>query len=130
MNREYLEDIILKEEIFGYHDEKENRHERWCSQEERFGFCDIETWDLDKAFAQIIYERLMMYLQYAGHTIDLTYHKFEIDFLNTTLTLKEVIDLMIVKTKQAITTVDSDEYRDDMDVVWRLMVIVHKHLWW
>ena len=72
----------------------------------------------------------MMYLQYAGHTIDLTYHKFEIDFLNTTLTLKEFIDLMIVKTKQAITTVDSDEYRDDMDVVWRLMVIVHKHLWW
>lgn len=130
MNRKYLEEIIPREEIFGWHDESDDRHERWCKQEEEYGFCDIETWDLDATFAQIIYERMKMFLEYADKVINLTMHSFEVDFLDTTLTLKEIVELIIVKTKQAIKTDNPDEYTEYMDVVWKLMTMVHKCLWW
>ena len=100
MSRKYLEDIIPKEEIFGYHDETDERHERWCEQEEVYGFNDIETWDLDSTFAQLLYERLMMYKEIGGMVVDLSYHT--IDIFDTTLTLSECIDLMIEKCKMAI----------------------------
>lgn len=129
-NREYLEEIIPREKIFGWHDDSDDRHERWCKQEERFGFSDIETWDLDKTFAQIIHERMRMYLECADEVVSLNEPSFEIDFLDTTLTLKEVIELVIVKTKQAIKTEDPYKYCADMDVVWKLMAMIHGYLWW
>lgn len=128
MSRKYLEDIIPKEEIFGYHDQIEQRHAHWCEQEEIYGFCDIETWDLEKAFAQLLYERLMMYKEIAGEVVDLSYHK--VDVLNTTLTLSECIDLMIEKCKMAIKEDDPPKYIKHMDTVWTIMKEVHGLLWW
>ena len=128
MSRKYLEDIIPKEEIFGYHDELDNRHAHWCEQEKIYGFCDIETWDLDTTFAQLFYERLMMYKEIAGEVLDLSYHK--IDVLNTTLTLSECIDLMIEKCKMAIKEDDPPNYIKHMDTVWTIMKEVHGLLWW
>lgn len=128
MSRKYLEDIIPKEEIFGYHDQIEQRHAHWCEQEKIYGFCDIETWDLDIAFAQLLYERLMMYKEIAGEVVDLSYH--QIDVLNTTLTLSECIDLMIEKCKMAIKEIDSFEYTKHMNTVWTIMKEVHGLLWW
>lgn len=128
MGRKYLEDIISKEEIFGYHDETDERHERWCEQEKIYGFCDIETWDLDSTFAQLLYERLMMYKEIGGMVVDLSYHT--IDIFDTKLTLSECIDLMIEKCKLAIKEVDSFEYVKHMDTVWKIMKEVHGLLWW
>ena len=128
MSRKYLEDIIPKEEIFGYHDQLDNRHERWCEQEKVYGFCDMETWDLDTTFAQLLYERLMMYKEIAGEVVDLSYHK--IDVLNTTLTLSECIDLMIEKCKMTIKESDPFKYKKHMDTVWTIMKEVHGLLWW
>lgn len=128
MSRKYLEDIIPKEEIFGYHDQLDARHEHWCEQEKTYGFCDIETWDLDTTFAQLFYERLMMYKEIAGEVLDLSYHK--IDVLNTTLTLSECIDLMIEKCKMAIKESDPSKYIKHMDTVWTIMKEVHGLLWW
>ena len=130
MGRKYLEDIVPKEKIFGYHDETDERHERWCEQEKTYGFCDIETWDLDSTFAQLLYERLMMYKEIGGKVVDLSYHK--IDIFDTTLTLSECIDLMIEKCKMAIkeASVDSEECAKHMDTVWKIMKEVHGLLWW
>ena len=128
MSRKYLEDIIPKEEIFGYHDQIEKRHAHWCEQEKIYGFCDIETWDLDTTFAQLLYERLMMYKEIAGEVVDLSYHK--IDVLNTTLTLSECIDLMIEKCKMAIKESNPSKYIKHMDTVWTIMKEVHGLLWW
>ena len=128
MSRKYLEDIIPKEEIFGYHNETDERHERWCKQEEMYGFCDIETWNLDSAFAQLIYERLMMYKEIGGMVVDLSYHT--IDIFDTTLTLNECIDLMIEKCKMAIKEDDAFECTKHMDTVWTIMREVHGLLWW
>ena len=128
MSRKYLEDIIPKEEIFGYHDETDERHERWCEQERIYGFNDIETWDLDTTFAQLLYERLMMYKEIGGEVVDLSYHK--INIFNTTLTLNECIDLMIEKCKLAMCTYDSERCIKHMDTVWKIMKEVHGLLWW
>ena len=128
MSRKYLEDIIPKEEIFGYHDETDERHERWCEQEKIYGFCDIETWDLDSTFAQLLYERLMMYKEIGGQVVDLSYDK--IDIFDTTLTLSECIDLMIEKCKMAIKGDAPPNVIDPMDTVWKIMKEVHGLLWW
>ena len=128
MNRKYLEDIIPKEDIFGNYDKTCERHEHWDRQIEKYGFCDIETWNLDKAFAQIIYERLMMYLERASNVVDLSQPTIEV--LNTELTLKDAIEFTIWECKKAIKTVDPDIYTDAMDIVWQMMSKMHKHLWW
>lgn len=128
MSRKYLEEIIPKEEIFGYHDETDKRHERWLKQEEEYGFNDIETWDLDSAFAQIIYERLSMYLEYADKVVDLSFHTLEI--LGAELTLKDAIEFTIWECKKAIKATDPDVYTKAMDIVWQMMSKMHGYLWW
>ena len=128
MSRKYLEEIIPKEEIFGYHDETDKRHERWLKQEEEYGFNDIETWYLDSAFAQIIYERLSMYLEYADKVVDLSFHTLEI--LGAELTLKDAIEFTIWECKKAIKATDPDVYTKAMDIVWQMMSKMHGYLWW
>ena len=137
MNRKYLEEIIPKREIFGYYDETDNRYKRWDEQVEKYGFCEIETWDLDRAFAQIIYERLMMYLECADGKVDLSRRTIEV--LDTELTLKDAIEFTIWECKKAIKattsaikTTDSERYIyiEAMDIVWQMMSKMHKHLWW
>lgn len=128
MNRKYLEDIILKDEIFGYYDETCSRHKRWDEQVEKYGFCDIETWNLDKAFAQIVYERLMMYLECASNAVDLSQPTIEV--LGAELTLKDAIEFTIWECRKAIKTSDWIEYADAMDIVWQMMSKMHKYLWW
>lgn len=129
MNRKYLEDIIPKEKIFGYHNSDDHRHKRWCKQEKKYGFCDIETWDLDAAFAQIIYERLMMYKEIGGEVVDLTYHTHT--YLGEEKTTLELIDMMIEKCKVAIKESSvSIDHVDIMDEVYTILKICHKSLWW
>lgn len=129
-NRKYLEEIIPKEEILGYYDRTLDIdvHKRWDKQIEEYGFCEAETWDLDKAFAQIIYERLMMYLECADSRVDLSHPTIEV--LDTELSLKDAIEFTIWECKKAIKAIDSDKYVSTMDIVWQMMGKMHKHLWW
>lgn len=128
VNRKYLEEIIPRKEIFGYYDHSDERWERWDKQIEEYGFCDIETWDLDKAFAQIIYERLSMYLEYADNVVDLSEPKYEV--YGVEMTLRDVIEFILWECKKAIRTVNPDTYTEAMDIVWKMMSKIHKHLWW
>lgn len=128
VNRKYLEEIIRRTEIFGYYDDTDDRHERWDNQIKEYGFCDIETWDLDKAFAQIIYERLMMYLECASDVVDLSQPTIEV--LNAELTLKDAIEFTIWECKKAIKATNPDVYTKAMDIVWQMMSKMHRYLWW
>ena len=128
MRRKYLEEIIPRKEIFGYYDNTDDRHEHWDNQIKEYGFCDIETWDLDKAFAQIIYERLMMYLECASDVVDLSQPTIEV--LNAELTLKDAIEFTIWECKNAIKATDPDVYTKTMDIVWQMMSKMHRYLWW
>ena len=134
MSRKYLEDIIPKEEIFGYHDASDERHKRWCEQEEVYGFNDIETWDFDATFAQLIYERLMMYKEVADSIVDLSSKTVDIWDTNLnkyiTRTLDQCVDLMIEKCKLAIKTDTLPEYNEYMDEVWAIIKQTHWDLWW
>lgn len=127
-NRKYLEDIIPKDEIFGRYDETCSRHKRWDEQVEKYGFCDIETWDLDRAFAQIIYERLMMYLECASNAVDLSQPTIEV--LGAELTLKDAIEFTIWECKKAIKSSNQGVYNSAMHIVWQMMGKMHEHLWW
>ena len=128
MSRKYLEDIMPKEEIFGYHSEMEGRHTRWLKQEEIYGFNDIETWCLDVAFAQLIYERLMMYKEVGGSIVDLNYHTFKMD--DKEYTELELIDMMLEHCKYVIQNDDLEEQLNHMDEVWKIMGVIHSALWW
>ena len=128
MGRKYLEDIMPKEKILGYHDEMEGRHTRWLKQEEIYGFNDIETWCLDVAFAQLIYERLMMYKEVGGSIVDLNYHTFKMD--DKEYTELELIDMMLEHCKYVIQNDDLNEQLNHMDEVWKIMGVMHSALWW
>ena len=128
MSRKYLEDIIPKEEIFGYHNEKECRHTRWLKQEEIYGFNEIETWCLDVAFAQLIYERLMMYKEIGGSIVDLNWRTFKMD--DKEYTELELIDMMLEHCKHVIQDDELGGQLNHMNEVWKIMGVVHSALWW
>lgn len=128
MGRKYLEDIIPKEEIFGYHNEKECRHTRWLKQEEVYGFNEIETWCLNVAFAQLIYERLMMYKEVGGSIVDLNCRIFKMD--DKEYTELELIDIMLEHCKHVIQNDELGGQLNHMNEVWKIMGVVHNALWW
>ena len=128
MSRKYLEDIIPKEEIFGYHNEKECRHTRWLKQEEIYGFNEIETWCLDATFAQLIYERLMMYKEIGGSIVDLNWRTFKMD--DKEYTELELIDMMLEHCKHVIQDDELGGQLNHMNEVWKIMGVVHSALWW
>lgn len=128
MSRKYLEDIAPKIKPQGYHDNSDYRHQRWLEQEKIYGFNDKETWDLDKTFAELIYERLTMYKKIGGEVVNLTCHEFDID--GVTLTLEECIEIILTNCEMAIRSDNPDTYTEHMDKVWGFMKEIHWCLWW
>lgn len=53
------------------------RLKRFYKQYKKYGFTDYDTWSLDHAFAEWMYSRLYMYLEYGGKIVNLDYHKFK-----------------------------------------------------
>lgn len=85
--------------------ETDEREEKWAQQREEFGFDDRETWDLDIAFAEFMYERLMRFNEI--NDIATTKEK-RYKFQGRVITLQECLDRMIEGFKTYITT---DYYR-------------------
>lgn len=107
--------------------DNDSRAEAWAKQREEYGFDERETWSLDAAFAQWLYERLLMYKEI--NIVDLTYHKFDVN--GETLTQEQCLDRMIDLCKRFILT---DTWDDEYDQLWYELTELWKTcglaMWW
>lgn len=106
----YLEDLGLEPYQYGVNwtlDSRRKAMRRWERQRRKYGFDERETRELDAAFAEWLYCRLMMYRKKASKEVDLTYHRIE--FEGKRYTEIEAIDKVLKWTRYYLLN------RDDPD---------------
>jgi len=128
VKRKYLDDLGVKKRWDQINDEREKR---WKKQRETYGFDDRETWNLDSAFYEWLYERLMMYKEIGGKIVNLDSGKFE--YGGKIYSQAELIDEMLKRLEFNF----SDKYNDweedqykyvhEIEKMW---AVVLPAMWW
>lgn len=133
MARKYLNDIGL-DDILVDIKPTDKKWEKWQEEIKEYGFPSYETWCLDYHFYGWLYERLKMYLEFAGEVINLDFHKFE--FEGKEYTQRELIEKMIRGCEIALQNdgelymVESEEDKKLMkDVPWIWATVICA-MWW
>lgn len=128
MKRKYLDDINVKNR---WDQISDKRDKRWKKQRKKYGFDDRETWGLDEAFYQWLYERLMMYKEIGGRIVDLDAPQFE--YGGKTYSQAKLIDEMLKRLRFNF----SEEYNDfdqeqfayvhEIEKIWATVLPA---MWW
>lgn len=128
MKRKYLDDLGVKNRWDQINDEREKR---WKKQRKTYGFDDRETWNLDSAFYEWLYERLMMYKEIGGKIVNLDSGQFE--YGGKIYSQAELIDEMLKRLEFNF----SDKYNDweedqykyvhEIEKMW---AVVLPAMWW
>jgi len=112
---------------------EDERQRRWNAQQRRYGFDSRQTWSLDTAMVELLYERLQAYLPLADEYINLDFHK--ISFEGEELTQKEAIEKLIGYCRERLAP---DVYSENKDYqgekaaekLWNLWAVLHPYMWW
>ena len=131
MGRKYLDDIGI-DYSWVWKPEGSERDEVFEKEREIYGFDSRETWSLDHVFYMWLYERLKMYIEYAGEIVDLNYHKF--DFKEKEYTQLELINMMIERLesyfKKEDLFVSSEEEYESVKEIGEIWALVLPAMWW
>lgn len=129
MNRKYLDDIEMKERSDLWN-EGDERQLQWQEQREIYGFDERETWSLDNTFYCWLYERLMMFLEFAEDAINLEFYKFEIN--GEILTQRQCINKMIDGCKAVFESkgYPNEEQQKKIDDITKIWHEVIPTMWW
>ena len=131
MGRKYLDDI---EEDYSWVWEPEGseRDELFEKEREIYGFDSRETWSLDYVFYMWLYERLKMYIEYAGEIVNLNFHKFV--YKEKEYTQLELINMMIERLesyfKKEDLFVSSEEEYEPIKEIGEIWALVLPAMWW
>lgn len=125
--RAYLDGIDGYEPTTSWTKPEEDRQPRWAAQQARYGFDDRQTWSLNTAMVELLYERLQMYYTFASEHIDLDLHKFE--FEGRELTQREAV-LKLIQLGAIILEDEELEGPSPTNRFWSLWTIVHPVMWW
>lgn len=131
MGRKYLDDIgedyswVWKPEG----SERDETFEREC---EIYGFDSRETWSLDYVFYMWLYERLKMFVEYAGEIVNLNFHKFI--YKEKEYTQLELINMMIERLEFYFKKGDSfdlsEEEYEFIKEIGEIWALVLPAMWW
>lgn len=123
----YLDEIISPTEIVQNICLPDKRENEWEEQRAEYGFDERETWCMDVAFFQWLYERLRMYKEIGGEVVNLDFHKFDVN--GNEMTQLQIIDRMLELLPWQIKkdTWDQPDYGDEICNLWR---IVCPAMWW
>ena len=129
MSHKYIESIVdIKNTPYGWCDDDDEREIHWQKEQKLYGFDSRETWSLDSTFMFWLYERLMMFKDYADDFIDLDFHKFIID--DKEMTQRECIDEMIKCCESYIlSNDDAEEFKLKNRVLDIWKECIHS-MWW
>lgn len=131
MGRKYLDDIGV-DYSWVWKPEGSERDETFEKEREIYGFDSRETWSLDYVFYMLLYERLKMYIEYAGEIVNLNFHKFV--YKEKEYTQLELINMMIERLESYFKEGDSfdlskEEYEPVKEIgeIWALVLPA---MWW
>lgn len=107
------------------------RNKKYQKAQMRTGFNPMETWSLDSAFYQWLYEGLRCFLEQAGDTVNLEWDMNLIEYCDKKYTIKSFIELLLPKLERMLQldTLDSEEeiLRNEIHDMWKLLAPL---AWW
>lgn len=131
MGRKYLDDIG-EDYSWVWEPEGSERDELFEKEHEIYGFDSRETWSLDYVFYMWLYERLKMYIEYAGEIVNLNFHKFV--YKEKEYTQLELINMMIERLesyfKKEDLFVSSEEEYEPIKEIGEIWALVLPAMWW
>ena len=131
MGRKYLDDIG-EDYSWVWKPEGSERDELFEKEREIYGFDSRETWSLDYVFYMWLYERLKMYIEYAGEIVNLNFHKFV--YKEKEYTQLELINMMIERLefyfKKGDLFVSSEEEYEPIKEIGEIWALVLPAMWW
>ena len=131
MGRKYLDDIG-EDYSWVWKPEGSERDELFEKEREIYGFDSRETWSLDYVFYMWLYERLKMYIEYAGEIVNLNFHKFV--YKEKEYTQFELINMMIERLesyfKKEDLFVSSEEEYEPIKEIGEIWALVLPAMWW
>ena len=131
MGRKYLDDIG-EDYSWVWKPEGSERDELFEKEREIYGFDSRETWSLDYVFYMWLYERLKMYIEYAGEIVNLNFHKFV--YKEKEYTQLELINMMIERLesyfKKEDLFVSSEEEYESIKEIGEIWALVLPAMWW
>lgn len=131
MGRKYLDDIG-EDYSWVWEPEGSERDELFEKEREIYGFDSRETWSLDYVFYMWLYERLKMYIEYAGEIVNLNFHKFV--YKEKEYTQFELINMMIERLesyfKKEDLFVSSEEEYEPIKEIGEIWALVLPAMWW
>ena len=131
MGRKYLDDIG-DDYSWVWEPEGSERDELFEKEREIYGFDSRETWSLDYVFYMWLYERLKMYIEYAGEIVNLNFHKFV--YKEKEYTQFELINMMIERLesyfKKEDLFVSSEEEYEPIKEIGEIWALVLPAMWW
>ena len=104
----------------------------WEEERRVYGFDERETWSLDFAFYEWLYERLMMFRDRAENIIDLDYSRFQ--YNGQEYTQRQLIDMMLKRLRIVLTEenpygerMEKWDYIHEIEKIWG---VVLPAMWW
>lgn len=110
---------------------EDERQRRWNAQQKRYGFDSRQTWSLDSAMVELLYERLQAYLILADQQINLEFHSVE--FEGETLNQKEAIMKLLGYCREVLVpSYDDEDFQEERAAkqLWNLWAVLHPYMWW
>jgi len=131
MGRKYLDDIG-EDYSWVWEPEGSERDELFEKEREIYGFDSRETWSLDYVFYMWLYERLKMFVEYAGEIVNLNFHKFV--YKEKEYTQLELINMMIERLEFYFEKGDSfdlsEEEYEFIKEIGEIWALVLPAMWW
>lgn len=139
MSRKHLEDLPNHRTIEEQVEDDDERSPAWKKEREEFGFDSRQTWALDSAMLELLYERLIMYREKANEVINMTWRAYDVSSVpkvgKKEMNQLEIVDAMISYAKESLNG-DPDSLEEEAELmyctktVWELWAIIHHHMWW
>jgi len=131
MGRKYLDDIG-EDYSWVWKPEGSERDELFEKEREIYGFDSRETWSLDYVFYMWLYERLKMFVEYAGEIVNLNFHKFI--YKEKEYTQLELINMIIERLEFYFEKGDSfdlsEEEYEFIKEIGEIWALVLPAMWW
>lgn len=125
-NRKYLRELYKDDKSEYLYDDRRYGQD---GEIEEYGFSMLETWNLDMAMVEVLYERLKRYL--TQDMVNLEFHTQWGDERFNGKNQLELINILIDKCEKYL-LMDSfnEENYPLMKEIWELWIVIAPAMWW
>lgn len=109
------------------HNESDTRTDEWKEEISTYGFSDVDTWNLDTTMIELLFERLIMYMDYL--IVDDEFHVIEINGIKGAqrFWMGQILEKCIEYLEDSLDEFNRNEVSEDIWFIWSR---ISGYVWW